>query len=238
MDTQDTLQPHMRPTASRPLLGMTILVVEDSRFTCETLRLMCLRSGARIRRADCLASARRHLKVYRPSAAVIDMGLPDGSGLDLISELARAVPRVGVIIGLSGDDRAETEAMAAGADGFLAKPLDSLGQFQETILAALPPEAMPSGPRAVAEEAVRPDRMAFHDDMSHVATLLEARQDEPTIDYVAQFLGGVARSARDTTLERAASDLARSPSEGAQRREKVARLMQVVQARLESRAAI
>ena len=134
MDTQDTLQPQVRPTASRPLLGMTILVVEDSRFTCETLRLMCLRSGARIRRADCLASARRHLQVYRPSAAVIDMGLPDGSGLDLIAELSRATPRVGVIIGLSGDDRAETEALAAGADGFLGKPLDSLAQFQETVL--------------------------------------------------------------------------------------------------------
>ena len=238
MDTQDTLQPQVRPTASRPLLGMTILVVEDSRFTCETLRLMCLRSGARIRRADCLASARRHLQVYRPSAAVIDMGLPDGSGLDLIAELSRATPRVGVIIGLSGDDRAETEALAAGADGFLGKPLDSLAQFQETDLSALPPAAVPAGPRSLTEEAVSPDRVAFRDDMSHVAALLEQRQDGATIDYVVQFLGGVARSARDYTLERAASDLARSRCQGKTRHEKVARLMQMVHARIESRAAI
>jgi len=227
-----------QPTASRPLLGMTVLAVEDSRYTCETLRLMCLRSGARIRRADCLASARRHLKVYRPSAVIVDMGLPDGSGLDLIAELVAASPRVGVILGLSGDDGAEARALSAGADGFLGKPLASLAQFQETILSLLPPEQKPAGPRGVPQERIDPDRSAFLDDISHVAELLEDRQDGPTLDYVAQFLGGVARSAKDGPLERAVSELARCRPGGGRRREKVARLMQVVRARIESRAAI
>lgn len=30
------------PTSSRPLLGLTALVVEDSRFACEAMRLLCL----------------------------------------------------------------------------------------------------------------------------------------------------------------------------------------------------
>ncbi|MEL7345922.1 MAG: response regulator, partial [Pseudomonadota bacterium] len=78
------------PTAEKPLLGQTLLVVEDSRFSCEAVRLLCLRSGARIRRADSIRSARRHLRTYRPSIILVDIGLPDGSGLDLIHELNTA----------------------------------------------------------------------------------------------------------------------------------------------------
>ena len=89
---------------TRPLIGKTVLIVEDSRFICEAARLMCLHSGARLRGADSLAAARRHLNVYFPTIVIIDVGLPDGSGLQLISELAGASPRIGVILGTSGDD--------------------------------------------------------------------------------------------------------------------------------------
>ena len=83
MDDETRLGSMPRPNSRRPLLGLTVLVVEDSRYACDAMRLMCLRSGARIRRADCLASARRHLQVYRPSVIIVDLGLPDGSGADL-----------------------------------------------------------------------------------------------------------------------------------------------------------
>ena len=86
------------PTADRPLLGLTVLVIEDSRFACEAMRLLCLRSGARIRRADSLRAARRHLQVYRPSIVIADLGLPDGNGIDLIAELAQSQPRVDALL--------------------------------------------------------------------------------------------------------------------------------------------
>ena len=137
MTDSDGLTQIPRPTATRPLLGMTVLVVEDSRFACDAMRLLCLRSGARIRRADCLQSARRHLALYRPTVTIIDLGLPDGSGAELIAEVSTSLPRVAVVLGTSGDSFAEDVAYAAGADGFFPKPVENLATFQNTIISLL-----------------------------------------------------------------------------------------------------
>lgn len=228
----------LQPTAERPLLGLTVLMIEDSRFASEAVRLLCLRSGARIRRAGSLAAARRHLAVYRPAVVLVDLGLPDGSGLDLIRDLANATPRIDVVIGISGDDNVQQTALDAGADDFIAKPIPSLNAFQSRLLALLPPEAQPKGPRALRDEPVAPDPMALQDDLAHVADILTNDQGDEVLAYIAQFLGGVARSAGDSTLEEAAQTLARHHASGGPVSDDVARVARLVQARLEQRAAI
>ncbi len=222
---------HPQPTPERPLLGTTVLLVEDSRFAAEAIRLLCLHSGARIRRADSLAAAHRHLAVYRPTVVIADMGLPDGSGADLIAELAAAKPRVPALIGLSGDPGAEAAARAAGADGFLAKPLENVAVFQQALLAHLPAGARLAGPRAMSTERVRPDPVALADDLVHVAELMRARGDR-ALDYAAQFLGGVARSAHDARLAATADTLRKARGAGDVTRREVARLTGLVEERL------
>lgn len=238
MDDNERLALHLRPTATRPLLGLTILVVEDSRYSCDAMRLLCLRSGARIRRADCLKSARRHLQVYRPSVVIADLGLPDGSGAELISELSIACPRVDVVLGTSGDTFAEEVALAAGADGFLAKPVSSVIAFQNAILTALPPERRPTGPRLVSDDPVSPDPLAYRDDMAHAADVLQEAGDDGTLSYLTQFLAGVARSAGDGILQKAAEDLAEARAAGRPTGSGITRISALVQDRLADRMAI
>lgn len=218
-----------KPTADRPFLGLTVLVVEDSRYASEAVRLMCLRSGARIRRADCIGAAERHLHVYRPSIAIVDLGLPDGSGADLIARMDAMRPRVPVLLGTSGADRAtaRSEVMKAGGDGFLAKPIESLAQFQNTIMSHLPADICARMPRPVDFGTVEPDPIAFREDLTHAIAILAL--EEPPIGYLRRFLLGVARSARDTALEGRANGIGEQLA-AAERRALSAFLSQRVQA--------
>lgn len=232
----DALMPRPVPTAALPLLGQTVLVVEDSRFASAALRLMCLGSGARFRRADSLASAERHLRSFRPSVVIVDLGLPDGSGVELIATLARSASPVAVLLGTSGDDNARERALDAGADGFLAKPFASLAAFQAAVLAHLPRSDWPA-PDAVAPGDKRPgdpepDALSYRDDIAHIAALLEQDRDGPTLDYVAQFLGTLARTAEDSPLEVAASALARAREAGADPEDGLKGLTGLMRARL------
>ena len=239
MDTDDPFAANIpAPPAARPLLGLTVLVVEDSRFACEALRLLCLRSGARIRRADSLRSARRHFRVYRPTVVMIDMGLPDGNGADLIKELNEAQPRVLAILAMSGMPELRDGALAAGADSFVEKPITSLGRFQEEILSQLPPERRPKGPREVDNSQIAPDRLAYQDDMAHIADVMRDPLTGSTLDYLAQFIEGVAMSADDPLLAEAARDLANKRAAGHSAGAETAHIAELVQHRLADKIAI
>ncbi len=221
-----------RPNPERPLQGMTVLVVEDSRFASEAIRLLCLRSGARIRRADTLAAAHRHLAVYRPGIVLVDLGLPDGCGVGLVEELDQARPRIGAILAMSGDDSLQEQALEAGADGFFAKPIESLFRFQQMVLRALPTGDAPPGPRLVARDTVSPDPISLKDDLSHMADVIGTGPQGEEVDYIAQFLTGVGKSAHDPDLEAAAANLADARAAGHGTRSGLASLAGLLRQRL------
>ncbi|WP_299566919.1 response regulator [uncultured Sulfitobacter sp.] len=239
MDTPDPFSAkYPTPTAARPLLGLTVLVVEDSRYACEAVRLLCLRSGARVRRADCIRSARRHLQVYRPSVVLVDMGLPDGNGADLIAELRDVEGSESILLATSGEPEREADALAAGAQGFLAKPITSLAVFQQMVLAKLPADRQPKGLRMVVDDEIAPERIAYHDDITHAAEMLDSPPDDATLDYIAQFLGGVARSANDESMADAAKALARRRAAGEAAGSETAQIAGLIQERLTGKVAI
>jgi DNA-binding response OmpR family regulator len=217
------------------LFAVTILLVEDSRSASEAIRLYAAESGARVRRADSLSAASRHLAVYRPNVVMVDLGLPDGDGTELIRHLACASTPLGAIVALSGHDRSswQVEALAAGAAACLEKPIRGLREFQETVLSVLPD----------ADTRRRPDerelllagratvQAALEEDLRRARGLLSdalPAGDAETVGYCAQFLQSVGEMLGDMDLAAAAR--------GADGAGGARRLAHVVEARLERRA--
>jgi CheY-like chemotaxis protein len=194
-----------------PFQGVTLLAVEDSRFASDALRLMAQRLGARLRRAERLADARRHLALYRPDAVLVDIGLPDGDGTLLIREVALRGHGAPVVLGMSGDAGGRIAALAAGAAGFVEKPIPGLAAFEALLARHL---GRGPGQGGVAATLPGPDPLALRDDLMRVAALLDrvgkggggegGGGEGGRRRYVAQFAAGIARSVGDDALAAAA----------------------------------
>jgi len=75
--------------------------------------------------------------------------------------------------------------------------------------------------------------------MAHIADVLtDDQNDARTLDYVAQFLGGVARSAEDAVMAQAAEELSEARSSGQPVSSAIARIAGLVQERLDDKMAI
>jgi len=155
--------------------------------------------------------------IYAPSYRAsfsIDVGLPDGSALAVIREVSPSEARIGVVVAMSGDSTFADAALAAGADTFIAKPVKSDSAFQATILAELSKGTRPISVRPVSGDDALPDRIAYRDDLLLAADLLASDADVETLDYVADFLIGLANSADDPGLADVARDVERACRNG------------------------
>lgn len=100
-----------------------MLVIDDDATFRELAVPMLEAMGlAVVGEAETVAAAAVAASELRPEAALVDVGLPDGSGIALAAELA-ALPWGPRIVLTSVDAEAITEAAArsAGAEGFIAK---------------------------------------------------------------------------------------------------------------------
>jgi DNA-binding NarL/FixJ family response regulator len=117
------------------------LVVEDLAASAQWLARVLAEAfpGIQAATAESLQEARAAALKTAPDIALIDLDLPDGSGVDLIREFTRAYPNCHCVVAtMFADDRHLFPALRAGAQGYLLKD-----QQMDRVVAAL--QAIGSG---------------------------------------------------------------------------------------------
>lgn len=107
-------------------MDATILLVEDDAAAAALVRAAVDDDGCVFTHASSLEEGRRYFERLRPSLVILDVRLPDGSGLELCREIrSHSVLASTPIIMLTGESRIEDKAhgFGAGADHYLVKPI-------------------------------------------------------------------------------------------------------------------
>lgn len=121
-----------------------ILIIDDLPDALAWLTVACQQAfpDAELSGVENLQDAMRALDTDPPDLALVDLGLPDGSGIDFISRAARTCPdTICVVSTVFGDDQHLFAALRAGAKGYLLKDRDqeSLAGLLRGIVEGRPP---------------------------------------------------------------------------------------------------
>jgi DNA-binding response OmpR family regulator len=138
-----------------------VLVVEDDQRIREALARALIDAGHAVRTEARGSEALTAVVAWRPDVVVLDLGLPDLDGADVLAML-RGVSQVPVIVATARDDDAEVvRLLDAGADDYVVKPY-SAAHLVARIGAVLRRSAAPGGAApgtlAVGDLVIDPDR--------------------------------------------------------------------------------
>src|SRR6059058_6127306 len=113
-----------------------VLIVDDDSNTREALAALATQEGFTTAVAGCVAEARIQLVRQRPDVVMMDLKLPDGSGMDLFDDLEDRSSVETILI--TGHASVETaiEALRLGASDYLTKPVNM--QRLKAVLARVP----------------------------------------------------------------------------------------------------
>jgi len=121
-------------TGAAPL---RVLVVDDEPAIRRFLRTSLRAEGYEVIEEEAGAAARREIHRREPDLVMLDLGLPDIDGLDVIRELREAGSAVPIIVLTSRTDEAgKVEALDLGADDYVTKPF-GVDELLARIRAAL-----------------------------------------------------------------------------------------------------
>jgi two-component system KDP operon response regulator KdpE len=102
--------------------GARILVVDDEPQIVRGLKVILRSAGYTVEAAETKAQALAALGSRPPDALVLDLVLPDGSGVEVCEEVRRFSGLPILVLSAVGDEREKVRALDAGADDYITKP--------------------------------------------------------------------------------------------------------------------
>jgi two-component system KDP operon response regulator KdpE len=105
-------------TAPRP----RVLICDDEQQILRALRVILRDAGFEALPSGTIEEALDIAAVRAPDAAIIDLMLPDGDGVELCRKLREWSAMPVIVLSAVGDEDAKVRALAAGADDYVTKP--------------------------------------------------------------------------------------------------------------------
>ncbi len=102
--------------------GPLVLVVEDEAPVRRFLRAALAGHGYRVLEASTVAEAEQLAPSHNPDVYLLDLGLPDGDGIELTRRLREWARAPIIVLSARGREEDKVNALDAGADDYLTKP--------------------------------------------------------------------------------------------------------------------
>jgi two-component system KDP operon response regulator KdpE len=127
------------------MTGARILVVDDEQQILRALRTSLRGAGYEVETADTVESALAAAAMRPPEAVILDLVLPDGSGIDVCRDLRKWSSAPVILLSAVGEEREKVAALDAGADDYVTKPvgIDELLARLRAVLRRTAPDAEP-----------------------------------------------------------------------------------------------
>ncbi|BBQ84821.1 MULTISPECIES: two-component system response regulator KdpE [Enterobacteriaceae] len=114
----------------------SVLIVEDEQAIRRFLRTALEAEDLRVFDADTLQRGLLEAATRKPDLVILDLGLPDGDGLDFIRDIRQWSPVPIIVLSARSEEHDKIAALDAGADDYLSKPF-GIGELQARLRVAL-----------------------------------------------------------------------------------------------------
>jgi len=115
---------------------ISVLIVEDEQAIVRFLRTALEADGLRVYDAGTLQRGLLEAATRKPDLVILDLGLPDGDGIDFIRDLRQWSQVPVLVLSARIEESDKIAALDAGADDYLSKPF-GIGELQARLRVAL-----------------------------------------------------------------------------------------------------